>query len=152
MCLWFAVPEPHNEIRHGRNAAQFSEPGCILRAMVMAVHRYLHEGVPTADLQRRIEPRDLDNFLHSTRTDALKALVKIRKALPGITLQSGGVGEFLRLLVFELRGRRTGDPEERMLHDVNVMKALEERFVSQRRGVCFECTPMFRICPFLMGK
>jgi len=118
----------------------------------MAVHRYLHEGVPTANLQRRIEPRDLDNFLHTTRTDALKALVKIRKALPGITLQSGGVGEFLRLLVFELRGRRTGDPEERMLHEVNVMKALEERFVTQRRGVCFECTPMFRICPFLMGK
>ena len=77
----------------GRNAAQFSEPGCVLRPMMMTVHRHLHERVPKAYLQRRIEPRDLHYLLKGIRVRALQALSEIGETLLAIALQSCGLAK-----------------------------------------------------------
>src|SRR4051795_7769885 len=146
-----SIPKPNYEVCTWGNAAQFSEPGCILRPMIMAVHRHLHERVPKAYLQRRIKPRDLQYLLKGISVRTLQALSEIGENLLAIAIQRCGLRKVVRLLVIKRRSSRPRDPQERMLYHVNVIKTLIERLISQCSGVRFERSPVFGIRPFLVS-
>jgi hypothetical protein len=124
----------------------------ILSAMIVTVHGRLHQRVPPADLQRRLEPYDLNDFLQRISRYALHAFIQVHEALLSVLLESRWVGKFLQLLIVELLSPRTGNPQKRMLHHVNVVEPLVEGFVCERPRMRFKGPPVFGIGPLLVGE
>jgi len=144
------VSQPDNEVGQRRRSAQFPQASRILSPVIVAVHGRLRQRMTPAELDRRCEPRRLDEFLQFGRIQPLQQFPRCRMVTPRILLQVPHAGKVFQFLECELRRSRSGDPQEGVLHLVNVQQPFADRLVGQRRRMRLKRAPVLGIGPFLM--
>src|SRR5262252_3557995 len=119
--------------------------------MIVAVHGGLRQGLAAADLQRGLEPRDLDDLLERIRSRGSQVLFKFGKPLLRICFENRRVGVFFGLFVLEGGGPRACNPKVSVLHKVNMMQPLVKSPILQRGRIRLKGAPVLSVGPFLVG-
>jgi hypothetical protein len=92
------APVPHDQVGWRWLSAKLTQPGGILPAMIVAVHRALQERFLYFELERRLlEPWNFDPLVQAARGRSLQEAEHLSVIGPGICLERGRIGKILRL-------------------------------------------------------